>query len=69
MDLTMVDVTNIPEASEGDEVILFGPGQGTCLAVEDLAEVIGTISYEILCAVSRRVPRIYTRGGKIVDVT
>jgi alanine racemase len=68
MDLTMVDVTDIPETSEGDEVILFGPGQGTCLPVEDLAEEIGTISYELLCAVSRRVPRIYTRGGKIVDV-
>ena len=68
MDLTMVDVTDIPDASEGDEVILFGPGQGTCLPVEDLAEEIGTISYELLCAVSRRVPRIYTRGGKIVDV-
>jgi alanine racemase len=35
--------------------------------VEDLAERIDTISYELLCAVSRRVPRVYTRGGKIVD--
>lgn len=68
MDLTMVDVTDIPDVSEGDEVILFGAGEEACLPVEDLAEQIGTISYELLCAVSRRVPRIYTRGGKIVEV-
>ncbi len=67
MDLIMVDVTDIPDASEGDEVILFGPTEGACLPVEDLAAEIGTISYELLCAVSGRVPRIYTRGGKIVD--
>jgi alanine racemase len=64
----MVDVTDIPDVSEGEEVILFGPTEGACLPVEDLAEEIGTISYELLCAVSRRVPRIYTRGGKIVDL-
>ena len=67
MDLIMVDVTEIPDVSEGDEVILFGPTEGNCLPVEDLAGEIDTISYELLCAVSRRVPRIYTRGGKIVD--
>jgi len=67
MDLIMVDVTDIPDVSEGDEVILFGAEGGNYLPVEDLAERIGTISYELLCAVSRRVPRIYTRGGKIVD--
>jgi len=67
MDLIMVDVTDIPDVSEGDEVILFGPAEGNCLPVEALAERIDTISYELLCAVSRRVPRVYTRGGKIVD--
>jgi alanine racemase len=68
MDLTMVDVTDVPDVSEGDEVTLFGPAGGTSLPVEDLAEEIGTISYELLCAVSRRVPRVYTRRGKVVDV-
>jgi alanine racemase len=67
MDLIMVDVTDIPDVSEGDEVILFGSTEGGCLPVEALAARIDTISYELLCAVSRRVPRIYTRGGKIVD--
>ncbi len=67
MDLTMIDVTDLPDVSEGDDVILFGPGKEVCLPVEDLAERVGTISYELLCAVSSRVPRVYTRGGKIVD--
>ena len=56
MDLTMVDVTDVPDVSEGDEVTLFGPAGSNCLPVEDLAEEIGTISYELLCAVSRREP-------------
>ena len=63
----MVDVTDIPDVAEGDDVILFGAAGGNCLPVEELAERIETISYELLCAVSRRVPRVYTRGGKIVD--
>ncbi len=67
MDLIMVDVTDIPDVAEGDDVILFGAAGGNCLPVEELAERIETISYELLCAVSRRVPRVYTRGGKIVD--
>jgi alanine racemase len=67
MDLIMIDVTEIPDVSEGDEVILFGASGGDSLPVEDLAERIGTISYELLCSVSRRVPRIYIRSGKIVD--
>lgn len=68
MDLTMVDVTEVPDASEGDEVILFGPSGGNCLPVEDVAEAACTISYEILCGISRRVPRIYSRSGQIADV-
>ncbi|MGW8320080.1 MAG: alanine racemase, partial [Thermodesulfobacteriota bacterium] len=67
MDLIMVDVTDISDVAEGDDVILFGAAGGNCLPVEELAERIETISYELLCAVSRRVPRVYTRGGKIVD--
>lgn len=54
MDLCMVDVTDVP-AQAGDEVTLFGPE----LPLEEKADTLGTISYELLCAVSRRVPRIY----------
>ncbi len=62
MDLTMVDVTDLPETREGDEVVLFGAAGDRVLRVDDLAETIGTISYELLCGVSRRVPRVL-RGG------
>jgi alanine racemase len=68
MDLTMIDVTDAPDVAEGDEVILFGAIEGACLPVEDLAAEADTIPYELLCGVSRRVPRVYCRGGKILDV-
>ena len=55
MDLTTVDVTDIDGASIGDEVVLLGDG----LTVEELAAKLDTISYEIFCNVSARVPRLY----------
>lgn len=56
MDLCMVDVTDIPDVHVGDEVIVFGPE----LPLEEKADVVGTIQYEMLCGISRRVPRVYT---------
>ena len=59
MDQIMVDVTDIPGAQAGDEVVLLG-AQGTeCIDAEEMAAWIGTISYEVICSPSRRVPRIY----------
>lgn len=55
MDMCMVDITHIPEAQEGDEVIVFG----TDLPVTQLAEWAGTIPYEIMTGISQRVKRIY----------
>ncbi len=54
MDQLSVDVTDIPSAKMGDEVILFGKE----LSVDMLAELCGTINYEIICGISPRVPRI-----------
>ena len=54
MDQLCVDVTDIPEAKMGDEVILFGKE----LPVEKLADLCGTINYEIVCGISPRVPRV-----------
>ena len=54
MDQFMIDLTDIPEAEEGDEVTLFGPG----LPLDELAETVGTINYELACQVSARVPRV-----------
>jgi alanine racemase len=59
MDYIMVDVTDIPGVSLGDEVVLMGrQGKGQ-IAAEEIAEKIGSISYEVFCLVGKRVPRIY----------
>lgn len=55
MDMCMVDLSEIPQAKEGDEVIVFGPG----LPVTQLAEWAGTIPYEIMTGISQRVKRVY----------
>ncbi len=59
MDMAMVDVTDIPEAAVGDDVVLFGKDGNERLPAEKLAAWADTIPYEILCAVSARVPRVY----------
>ena len=64
MDMCMVDVTDIPEAQEGDTVAVISP-QRPC---ECLAEQLGTISYEVLCGINKRIPRIYLQGGKASEI-
>ncbi len=59
MDLTMIDVTNIPEAAIGDEVLLIGRSPHCSVGADDQARLAGTIVYEILCGLSPRVPRVY----------
>ena len=63
MDMCMVDLTNCPHVNVGAAVEIFG-GKNS---VNTLAKLAGTIPYEIVCAVSKRVPRVYYRGGKAVD--
>ncbi len=58
MDLTLVDVTDVAGVEVGDMVTLFGVDTDLSLPVEELAASTDTISYEITCGVSRRVPRI-----------
>ncbi|MFQ5874355.1 MAG: alanine racemase [Dehalococcoidia bacterium] len=58
MDSTLVDVTDVPEVTPGDEVILIGQSQSAAITAEQVAEQIGTIPYEILCSISKRVPRV-----------
>ena len=55
MDMTMIDVTDLPEIKEGDEVIVFGRG----LTLNTLAEWAGTIPYDIMTGISQRVKRVY----------
>ena len=59
MDLTLVDVTEIPQLSVGEEVILIGRQGDASLTALDIAEAAGTIPYEILCGIGKRVPRRY----------
>jgi alanine racemase len=57
MDLSLVDVTNIPGADVGDEVLLIGSSGSAHVTAPEIAQICGTIPYEILCAISKRVPR------------
>lgn len=59
MDLTMCDVTHIPDIRVGDEAIIIGRLGGEEITAEEIADKAGTISYEIFCDISGRVPRIY----------
>ena len=62
MDQCMVDVTHVPEAKMGDVVTLIGADGEESVTADELAEKTGTIPYEIVCDVSKRVPRIYVGG-------
>ena len=64
MDMCMLDVTDVKGVSLGDVVTVFGRDGDGFIPVEEPAEKAGTISYEILCDVSPRVPRIYFRHGR-----
>ncbi|KJS20834.1 MAG: alanine racemase [Clostridiaceae bacterium BRH_c20a] len=62
MDQCMVDITSGPSVEPGDEFILLGKGQNANISVDEIAEKLGTINYEVVCMISDRVPRIYTRN-------
>ena len=68
MDHTMVDVTDLKDdISIGDEVVLFGRQLDKKITADEIAEQIGTISYEVVSRIGLRVPRVYLRGGKVVS--
>lgn len=59
MDMVMVDATAIPGVAVGDEVVLIGQQEDERITARDMAEWTGTISYEVLCAISPQIPRLY----------
>lgn len=63
MDMAMIDVTDIPDVSMGDEVVVLGAQSGPhgsdAITVDEIAEAVGTISWEVMTSISRRVPRFY----------
>lgn len=66
MDQFMVDVSDIPDIQEGDTVTLVGRDQSREITVEELAELAGTFNYEFVCDLGKRIPRVYTKGGRVV---
>jgi alanine racemase len=60
MDQIMIQLDGVPRAREGDEVVLIGKQEEACITAEDVAKIWKTINYEVTCAISARVPRVYS---------
>ncbi|MBO6130276.1 MAG: alanine racemase [Pseudobutyrivibrio sp.] len=63
MDMCMIDITDMPSVDVGSEVEIFGKKN----SIDELSEAAGTIPYELTCAVSKRVPRVYYKKGEVVE--
>jgi alanine racemase len=63
MDMTMIDVTDVPGARLGDEAVFLGPQEGPLgketITAEEIAKMTETIAWEVMTSISRRVPRFY----------
>ena len=68
MDQMMVDVSEIPEADTGTEVTIIGSDGAEAISVESLASLCDKFPYELVCDLSKRIPRIYVRGGMVVGI-
>ena len=68
MDQCMIDVTHIDSIKIGDEVIIFGSDGNNTITVESVALLLGTINYEVVCSVGKRIPRAYIQDNKTVSV-
>jgi len=68
MDTTVFDLRAVPHARVGDEVVLFGSQGSETLRATEVAKSADTIHYEVLIGIGRRVPRVYTRIGRRVEV-
>ncbi|MBU3198015.1 alanine racemase [Clostridium estertheticum] len=68
MDQCMIDITNINGVKVGDEVILIGEDENNKFNADIVGGLIGTISYEIVCMIGKRVPRVYIKEGEVVKI-
>jgi alanine racemase len=68
MDFIMVDVTDVPKVALGDEVVLIGKQGRERITAEDVAQKINSISYEVFCAIGKRVPRVYRSGRDVLGM-
>ncbi|MGL5648048.1 MAG: alanine racemase [Clostridium sp.] len=67
MDQCMVNVDKVKDIKVGDEVILLGESNHCIYNADNIAKEIGTINYEILCMIGKRVPRVYKKDGNVVS--
>lgn len=68
MDQLMLDVSDIPNAAAGDTVTVVGQDGNETLTFSDLASLCGTINYELMCLIGKRVPRVYRSNGETCSV-
>ena len=66
MDQIIIDVTGIDDVCENDVVTLFGSDNGEFISTDDLAKLDNTISYELVCLIGKRVPRLYFKDNKAI---
>lgn len=68
MDQCMIDVTDIEDLKVGDIVTIIGEENGISYTADDIASQIDTINYEVICNINKRVPRVYKKDGKVINV-
>jgi alanine racemase len=68
MDQLMIDISNIDGVKVGDEVTVIGDGKNNTFSFDEMASLTGTINYELVCLVGKRVPRVYIHHGKNVGI-
>lgn len=68
MDQLMLDVTHLESVNIGDEVVLFGQGNEGYPHVDEISSLLGTINYEVVCMMGRRIPRVYIKEGKVLSI-
>ena len=66
MDQTIVDVSNIPKVEIGDTVVILGESEDSKITVEELTKYSNTFSYEFICGINKRVPRLYYCEGEYI---
>ncbi len=65
MDQMMFDVTDVPDLSVGETMTVIGKDSGECISLSEWAGILGTVEYELMCALRVRLPKIYTRTGGV----
>jgi len=68
MDQLMLDVTKAMPVHVGDEVVFYGKQGEESIPVEEIADLLSTINYEVTCMLDRRIPRVYTENGEMTTV-